>query len=317
MTEGEIQGRVVHNLDRHDTSPPVLVCVSTPRFQVRTSQGPVESDYLVNAAGMHAPFLAGNMAFYPRSAIPPVYFAKGNYFKLQGVRAPFRRLIYPIPAAGGLGVHATLDMQGRVKFGPNVEWLRRPGYSPGQSGPGDAYRFPVDAPPPTDFRVSHRCTEMGEGGLETETDTAEVFCREVARYWPAVQRDMLAPDYAGIRPKLCGPAPAPPSPSSASLSSSSSGAVGVPVSVPVGVGAGTETAAETAAGDKTAGEGTAAYHMPASADFAILGSAAHHIPGLVCVFGAESPGLTSSLAIARHVRDLLLQSPASGQHRDE
>jgi L-2-hydroxyglutarate oxidase LhgO len=47
--------------------------------------------------------------------------------------------------------------------------------------------------------------------------------------------------------------------------------------------------------------------MPASADFAVLGRAQHGVPGLVCLFGVESPGLTASLAIADHARDLLLK----------
>jgi L-2-hydroxyglutarate oxidase LhgO len=251
-------------------------------FEVKTSQGSILCDYLVNAAGMHAPYLASRMPFYPERALPPVYFAKGNYFKLQGVAPPFKRLIYPIPAAGGLGVHATLDLQGRVKFGPNVEWLR---YTSGQSAAGtalsahaacsesgDVYRFPVGAAPPSDFTVSTRCVD--DAGREQ--DTVDVFCREVRRYWPAVQREMLVPDYAGIRPKLCGPAQA----------AASTGSQGQ------------DAAHRPAQG--------AAYHMPASADFALLGQETHGVPGLVCVFGAESPGLTASLAIARHVRDLLL-----------
>ena len=35
-------------------------------------------------------------------------------------RQPFRRLIYPIPSVGGLGIHATIDLMGQVKFGPDV-----------------------------------------------------------------------------------------------------------------------------------------------------------------------------------------------------
>ena len=41
-----------------------------------------------------------------------------------------------------------------------------------------------------------------------------------------------------------------------------------------------------------------------AADFVIQGSAVHGIAGLVNLFGIESPGLTSSLAIARHVAGL-------------
>ncbi len=42
-----------------------------------------------------------------------------------------------------------------------------------------------------------------------------------------------------------------------------------------------------------------------SADFRIDGPAVHGLPGLVNLFGIESPGLTASLAIAEHVAGLL------------
>ena len=54
--------------------------------------------------------------------MPPLHFAKGNYFSLTG-RTPFSRLIYPMPEQGGLGVHLTLDLAGQARFGPDVEWV--------------------------------------------------------------------------------------------------------------------------------------------------------------------------------------------------
>ena len=82
----------------------------------------VDCDVLVNAAGLFAPELA-NISGLAES--PEPYFAKGNYYKLEGCSNPFRRLIYPVPEknTAGLGVHATLDLAGQLKFGPDVEWL--------------------------------------------------------------------------------------------------------------------------------------------------------------------------------------------------
>ncbi len=168
---------------------------------------------VVNAVGLTAPWLARRFEGLPSSSIPEAHFAKGNYFTLAG-RAPFQRLIYPVPEAAGLGVHLTLDLGGQAKFGPDVQW--------------------VDSP--ADLVVDPR---RGDG-----------FYAEVRRYWPALPDGALVPGYAGIRPKISGP------------------------------------------------------DEPAR-DFVIAGPQTHGVPGLVNLFGIESPGLTSSLAIGRHVAELL------------
>ncbi|KWT98778.1 MULTISPECIES: NAD(P)/FAD-dependent oxidoreductase [unclassified Variovorax] len=123
---------------------------------------------VVNAAGLGAPALARRFEGLPASTVPAAHFAKGNYFTLTG-RAPFSRLIYPVPEAAGLGVHLTLDLGGQAKFGPDVEWVDSPG----------------------DLVVDPR---RGEG----------VYA-EVRKYWPALADGALVPGYAGIRPKISGP----------------------------------------------------------------------------------------------------------------
>jgi L-2-hydroxyglutarate oxidase LhgO len=167
---------------------------------------------LINAAGLHAIQLAGKITGLPPEHVPKPYWAKGSYFALSGA-APFRRLIYPIPEPGGLGVHATIDLAGRVRFGPDVEWC-----------------------------------ETLEYGVEEAR--AESFYAKIRRYWPSLPDGALAPDYSGIRPKLSGP--------------------GEP-----------------------------------AADFVISGPADHGLAGLVNLFGIESPGLTSALAIADEVEKRL------------
>lgn len=168
---------------------------------------------VVNAAGLGAPALARRFEGLPSSSVPREYFAKGNYFTLLG-RAPFSRLVYPVPEPGGLGVHLTIDLGNQAKFGPDVQWVE------------SADDLVVDP-------------ARGDG-----------FYAEVRKYWPALPDGALLPGYAGMRPKISGP--------------------GEPV-----------------------------------ADFVIDGPASHGVPGLVNLFGIESPGLTSSLAIARHVAALL------------
>ena len=125
------------------------------------------ADYVVNSAGLSAVALARLIDGYPAELIPEAYFAKGNYYALAG-RAPFSRLVYPIPEDGGLGVHLTLDLAGQARFGPDVEWI-------------DTLDYAVDP---------HR---------------ADAFYAQVRKYWPKLRDHSLVPAYCGIRPKISGP----------------------------------------------------------------------------------------------------------------
>ena len=129
-------------------------------------------DMLVNAAGLGAWDVAGALAGFPPAALPPRRLAKGNYYALTGGRAPFSRLIYPVPEDGGLGVHLTLDLAGRARFGPDVEWL-------------------AEGTRAIDYAV--------------DPARAEGFYAAIRRYWPDLPDGALAPDYSGVRPKLSGP----------------------------------------------------------------------------------------------------------------
>ncbi|MFA7282671.1 MAG: NAD(P)/FAD-dependent oxidoreductase [Sterolibacterium sp.] len=114
-------------------------------------------------AGLGAQPLARALRGLPPQSVPPLSYAKGNYFALAG-RAPFSHLIYPLPEAAGLGVHLTLDLAGQARFGPDVEW------------------------------VEH---------LDNQVDPrrAESFYAAIRSYWPALPQAALVPAYAGIRPK--------------------------------------------------------------------------------------------------------------------
>ena len=168
--------------------------------------------HFINAAGHGAVPLARALSGVPAEAVPGAWFCKGSYFTLSG-RAPFSRLVYPVPEQAGLGVHLTLDLGGQARFGPDTEWV---------------------------------------DGLDYTVDPArgEKFYAAIRRYWPALPDGALNPAYAGIRPKI------------------------VPAGAP-------------------------------AADFRIDGPAEHGVPGLVQLFGIESPGLTASLAIADRVAEKL------------
>jgi L-2-hydroxyglutarate oxidase LhgO len=195
----------------------------TPLLRARASGNRIELDaggeapmslecrLLVNAAGLAASAVARNIDGMPIELIPPAYLAKGNYFSCSA-RAPFSRLIYPVPEPGGLGVHLTLDMAGQARFGPDVEWV-------------DTIDYAVDPA------------------------RAERFYPAIRRYWPTLPDGALMPSYSGIRPKIVPPA-------------------------------------------------------VAAQDFLIQGPRDHGVDGLINLFGIESPGLTSSLAIAEYVGEL-------------
>lgn len=176
----------------------------------------LKAKIVINAAGLSAPAIASRVTGLAAQHVPQAYYAKGNYFSLSA-RAPFSRLIYPIPELGGLGVHLTLDLGGQARFGPDVEW--------------------IDS---IDYSVNPR--------------RADGFYAEVRKYWRDLPDNTLEPAYCGIRPKITN-------------------------------------------------------RHAASADFLIQGPEAHGIPGLINLFGIESPGLTSCLPIAEHVCALLGVAP--------
>lgn len=167
---------------------------------------------LVNAAGLGAQAAAARIVGYPQDQIPRLYYGKGVYFVLNG-KAPFRRLVYPPPVTGALGVHYKRDMAGRAHFGPDLQFV-------------DVESYDVDPA------------------------RAAGFYDYVRHFWPGLPDGSLSPDYAGIRPKLH--AEGQPQP-----------------------------------------------------DFRIDGPERHGLDGLVSLFGIESPGLTSSMAVGERVAGLL------------
>ncbi|CAN7312723.1 NAD(P)/FAD-dependent oxidoreductase [Caulobacter sp. LjRoot300] len=123
---------------------------------------------LVTSTGLGQEVLLRAIDGFPEDRAPRLHFAKGSYFAYRG-RAPFSRLIYPAPEAGGLGVHVTLDMSGAMRFGPDVEWV-------------DTIEYAVDV------------------------RRADGFYAAVRRYWPGLPDGAILPAYAGVRAKLAGPA---------------------------------------------------------------------------------------------------------------
>ena len=184
-------------------------------FEVRTGGADpavLTARYLVTAPGLSAQAVAAAIEGLPAAEIPPRHLGKGSYFLLTA-KAPFKRLIYPPPIHGALGVHYRRDLGGQARFGPDLQFVDE-----------------------IDYRV--------------DPDRAAGFYDYIRKFWPGLKDGTLAADYAGIRPKLHGPDDPQP-------------------------------------------------------DFRLDGAEAHGLTGLVALFGIESPGLTSSLAIGEAVAEKL------------
>ena len=166
---------------------------------------------LVNCAGLWSDRVARSVTGIPTASIPSLQFGKGQYFTYAG-KAPFERLIYPIPTPDSQGVHYTRDLGGQAKLGPDLNFVDR----------NDDY--------------------------DVDENLAGAFAAAAQSFWPDLDPEKLTPGYAGIRPKIAGPGK----------------------------------------------EG----------DFLIRGPESHGIASYIGLYGVESPGLTTCLAIAEHVVEI-------------
>ena len=136
------------------------------RIYSEGSEEPIEVETLINSAGLFA--MAINNMILPLDRHRKPFYAKGSYFSYSSNHPKPKTLLYPapVPGHGGLGTHLTLDMAGRVRFGPDVEW--------------------VDDP--TDLSVN-------------DSRLREAISM-IQDYLPGIDRDAINLDYCGIRPKL-------------------------------------------------------------------------------------------------------------------
>lgn len=165
---------------------------------------------VINCAGLGAQPLSRTIQGVRPDSVPPQHYAKGNYFYLSG-KAPFTRLIYPLPGVASLGLHYTQDLSGQGRFGPDLQWVNT-----------------------LDYQV--------------DESRLALFYAAIRKYWPDLADGALRPGYSGIRPKIQGP-----------------------------------------------GE--------SAADFVIQTPDQTGVNGFIALYGIESPGLTSSLAIGDAVAE--------------
>ena len=128
----------------------------------------ITTETLINSAGLAA--IGVSNILLPAERQLKAYYAKGTYFSYSAPRPKPSTLVYPAPVSGhgGLGTHLTLDLSvpPRVRFGPDVEWVKDPNdYTP------------------------------NEKRMEAAID-------DIQAYLPGIERDKIGVDYCGIRPKL-------------------------------------------------------------------------------------------------------------------
>ncbi|MCP5326110.1 MAG: NAD(P)/FAD-dependent oxidoreductase [Oceanospirillaceae bacterium] len=133
------------------------------QFSGQGDTGQLNCEYLINAGGLHSSQLLASSGH----ASPHTWWCQGRYFSLQG-KSPFRHLIYPMPQQAGLGIHATLNLDNQLRFGPDTHYTQQ-----------------------LDYRV--------------DAELQPLFAEAIRRYYPNLDPSRLVPDYSGIRPKLQGP----------------------------------------------------------------------------------------------------------------
>ena len=185
-------------------------------FDEAGSRSSITSEIVINSAGLGSDLIAQMIGIDIDKEDLRLNYVKGSYFAITPAKAKLiSRLVYPVPANEGLGIHALLDWGGRLKFGPDVEYL--------------------------DGRTLN---------YQVKEEKRHAFAESIRRILPAITDEDIMPDMSGIRPKL-----------------------------------------------QKKGK-------PAR-DFVIVHETARDLQGFVNLIGIESPGLTSSPAIARYVENLL------------
>ncbi len=136
-----------------------------------TSQGDeILAEKVINCAGLYSDKIAQMVGFDIDNLGYRLYFCKGDYFSISGANGRLTHLVYPPPhdKGYGLGVHATIDLAGRIRLGPDATYVERIGYD-------------VDPKKNSEFFLAAK------------------------KFLPWIEESAVIPDTSGMRPKLQGP----------------------------------------------------------------------------------------------------------------
>jgi 2-hydroxyglutarate dehydrogenase len=227
------------------------ITVKDEGWVVQTTAGGEESvavlaRNVINASGLSSAMVLNN--FLPKEQRIPMFYARGSYasYSGPGVKS-VKHLLYPCPYTGpdahafeSLGTHLTLDLHGKIRFGPDIEW--------------------IDPPNNELTGTEYDCDFWTKKLVPDESRLPDIHSA-VTSYLPGVSQDGLRPDYVGVRPKLIPP-------------------------------------------------GGGFQDFVFRTDYPSTDAARNHRNLMVSLLGIESPGLTSSLAIAEMVVEDVLQRSA-------
>ncbi|KAF7794536.1 hypothetical protein EIP86_005670 [Pleurotus ostreatoroseus] len=214
---------------------------------------------VINASGLAGPMVLNSLL--PKDLRLPMYYARGSYASYKGPGVAYvSHLVYPCPGTGrtehgfqSLGTHLTLDLDGNIRFGPDLDWLDPPPIRENPDGTEEA---------DTDFWTKH---------LVPDESRLKLMHEAVNEYLPEVKFDGLQPDYCGVRPKLVGP-------------------------------------------DGGFQDFVFRTNYPEDFSGGKVGSGEEGANPMITLMGIESPGLTSSLAIAEMiVDDMLYKQEQAGE----
>jgi len=126
------------------------------------------SSIVINSAGLAADYMAELAGIDIDKTGYRLRYCKGSYFS-YAKKPPIKMLVYPVPNKDltGLGIHATLDLGGRLRFGPDSEYV-------------DFIDYKVDS------------NKIG------------IFYESAEKHIKGLDKEAFGPEMSGIRPKIKG-----------------------------------------------------------------------------------------------------------------
>lgn len=162
----EVLHTVVKKIEPLGTDGDGGYSITTESMDGKGGEDTITAETIINSAGLAA-IPISNMILPPDRHRKPFY-AKGTYFSYSLSHPKPKTLLYPAPqpGSGGLGTHLTLDMGGRIRFGPDVEWTDDP------------------------------------SDLTPNPERLSAAIEVIRTYLPKIDPSAMELDYCGIRPKL-------------------------------------------------------------------------------------------------------------------